>query len=177
MAICEDCGLPQENSSAEPGNRTLCIQCANLASEGRSVRITPLQREDLELVLAWRSNPEIYRYFRDQDEPLKWEKHVEWFKSRSNQRHDFIIHYEGRRVGVINLSADNEVGIFIGDFSARGNGVASVSLRWLCQQFQDRSPLFAEIHDDNNQSKYLFRTCGFSEQNKNTDWVDYRYDS
>jgi RimJ/RimL family protein N-acetyltransferase len=138
--------------------------------------IFPLDRDDLELVLAWRSNPEIYRYFRQQDEPLEWEEHVKWFESRSTERYDFVIHYDGRRVGGISLDASNRVSIYLGDFSARNQGVATSTLHWLCHQFEDRTPLIAEIHKSNASSKQLFTRCGFQQQGCEGPWLQYIYD-
>jgi len=144
--------------------------------QSQPTTILPLNRDDLELVLAWRSNPEIYRYFRQQDGPLDWEEHVNWFESRSPERYDFVIHYDGRRVGVVSLDASNRVGIYIGDFSAHNQGVATNTLDWLCDRFKDRTPLIAEIHKSNASSKQLFIRCGFQQQGCEGQWLRYVYD-
>jgi RimJ/RimL family protein N-acetyltransferase len=158
-------------------SRRLCEPCKKLIEQSQPTAILPLNRDDLELVLAWRSNPEIYRYFRQQDGPLDWDEHVKWFESRSPERYDFVTHYDGRRVGVISLDASNRVSIYIGDFSAHNQGVATNTLNWLCDRFEDRTPLIAEIYKSNTSSKQLFTQCGFQQQGCKGQWLQYVYDS
>lgn len=176
MATCTDCGLDLVADSGSNQDRPLCEPCTQLSDSPLPIRITPISENDLELVYAWRSNPEIYRHFRQQDGPLVWEDHVEWFHSRSRARHDFIIRFDNRRVGVVSLDDANEVGVLLGDYSARGHGVATAALHWLCQRFTDRRPLYAEIHDENSPSKRLFVGCGFEKSGRDGDWIRYVYD-
>lgn len=177
MASCVDCELPlQANEEGNSCESPRCDPCATLSESNLSIRITPLKYEDLELVLAWRSNPEIYQHFRQQESHLNWKEHVSWFESRSSERYDFLIHYKDRRVGVVSIDSDDEVGIYLGDFSAQGRGIATTALRWLCNRFSDRAPLFAEIHTENNESKQLFRRCEFQEMEREKEWLQYVYD-
>jgi len=132
--------------------------------------------DDLELVLAWRSNPKIYRHARSQDSPLEWESHLSWYESREASRHDFIIHYEGRRVGVVSIAANDEISVYLGDFSTHGKGVATAALGWICERFEYRSPLIAEIHEENDASKRLFEGCGFQHRDRDGEWIEYRYE-
>jgi RimJ/RimL family protein N-acetyltransferase len=177
MARCSNCCLPIELQTANKRGETehLCQPCINLADDTTSISVSPLDKNDLELVLAWRSNPEIYRHFRKQNDPLDWDEHVKWFESRTPSRYDFIIHYNGRRVGVVNIGSDNDVGIYLGDCSARGRGIATNALNWLCERFDDRRPLIAEIHESNEASQRLFRRCGFEEAQKEGEWIKYWY--
>ena len=96
---------------------------------------------DLELLMAWRSNPLIYKFFYIQKEPLKWEEHYSWWISRNN-RIDWMILIEesniARRVGSVNISqldTDNpEVGVFIGELFLWGKNIGRYSvlhmLKW-----------------------------------------------
>jgi RimJ/RimL family protein N-acetyltransferase len=127
-------------------------------------------------VLAWRSNPDIYRHFRRQDSPLDWENHLSWYESRDADHHDFIIHYEDRRVGVVSITTSDEISIYLGDFSAHDQGVATAALNWLCERFEYRSPLTAEIHEENDPSKRLFEGCGFQPLRRDGEWIQYSYD-
>lgn len=177
MARCEDCGLPGAQSATGEADRdrTLCRPCLGLVEREPSIHVAPLSRADLELVLAWRSNPEIYGHFRDQDGPLDWEEHVEWFESRGEDRHDFVVHYGGRRVGVVGIGEDEEVVVYLGDVSARGRGVATAAVTWLCERFAGRGPLTAEVHAENDPSRRLFQRCGFREAGADPPWVRYVY--
>ncbi len=179
MANCSDCGLPVEAHSdqSRDGTRARCEACTTLAEGDCPIRLAPLGRDDLELALAWRSNPKVYEYFRLQNGPLDWDEHVTWFESRPPGRYDFVIHYDDRRVGVVSIDSDDDVGIYLGDFSARGHGVATGALDWLCERFAHRTPLFAEVNKGNDVSRQLFRRCGFRQENIEEEWVQYRYDS
>lgn len=172
MSKCDNCGQSIETAI---DRHSRCEPCRALSERTTPVRITPMEAEDLELVLAWRSNPNIYRHFRRQDAPLKWESHLLWYESRSAGRHDFIIQYEGRRVGVVSITATEDVSIYLGDFSAHGCGVAAAALEWLCKRFESRSPLFAEIHQKNDSSRRLFEGCGFQQCGRDGEWITYIY--
>jgi len=173
MPVCKQCEL-EFRGDVNGGVR--CDPCSNLAEGTPPLDVSPLERNRLELVMAWRSHPVVYRHFRNQDGPLNWDGHLEWFKSRGAGRHDFLIHYDGRWVGSVNVSEDDEVGVFLGDFSARGNGVATRAVEWLCQRFVDRTPLFAEVEAKNEPSRRLFGRCGFERQRESKGWIQYRYD-
>jgi RimJ/RimL family protein N-acetyltransferase len=142
-----------------------------------AVEFAPMRRDDLELVLAWRSNPEIYRHFDEQDAPLAWEDHRRWFETRDEDRHDFVVSFGGRRVGVVSLGADSSVSVYLGDTSARGNGVATSAIKWLCERFADRTPLIAAVHSENTASKRLFERCGFERSDGQEEWIEYVYRS
>lgn len=174
MSACNNCGQPTETAS---DTRSLCEPCTTLSERATPIRITPMETKDLELVLAWRSNPKIYRHFRRQDRPLNWENHLSWYDSRDASRHDFLIHYGGRRVGVVSITAAEKTSIYLGDFSAHGQGVATAALGWLCKRFENRSPLIAEIHEDNDPSKQLFEGCGFQQHGRDGEWITYRHKS
>lgn len=172
MSVCVKCECPTD----EDRDDGRCEACTALARRDSDVSVAPVEREDLEVVLAWRSNPEVYRYFRDQDGPLAWEDHVEWFESRDERRRDFVVRYDGRRVGVVSLDADDAVSVYLGDVSARGRGVATNAVRWLCDRFADRAPLRADVHLDNNASERLFERCGFEREGRTDGWVRYVYE-
>ncbi len=174
MTTCKYCGLPIERQDPQHDSNT-CRPCRTLVDNNPRIRISSLSRQDLELVLAWRSHPSIYQYFRNQTGPLSWEEHIAWFESREPTQYDFIIHYCERRVGVIGLNTDNEITIYIGDFSARNEGIATAVINWLIERFDTRTPLIAEVHDDNIASKQLFRRCDFNKRGQSDGWITYVY--
>jgi RimJ/RimL family protein N-acetyltransferase len=130
--------------------------------------------DDLELMLAWRSNPRIYRNFRDQDEPLKWEEHIQWFCTRSPKRRDYIIEYQGRRIGVVAIARSGDVGIYIGEETLWGEGLATDALKLACERISDRS-LHAQIHTENEASQHLFEKCGFEHERDEGEYMIYAY--
>ena len=174
MTTCENCGLhiKTQTSGDELG---LCDPCKGLARDVPEVRVSPISRSDLELILAWRSHPDIYRHFRNQTEPLTWSDHLSWFNSRDPSQQDFIIHYDGRRVGVVGLNTNDEITIYIGDFSARNKGIATSVINWLKERFNARTPLTAEVNERNDSSKQLFLSCGFREEARSDGWITFVY--
>lgn len=177
MSRCNNCTLPIESQDTVNHSHLLCNPCSTLSERASPIRLTPMTEADLELVLAWRSNPKIYRHFRWQDSPLNWESHVSWYESRAEDRHDFIIEYGGRRIGVVSISTSEKVSIYLGDFAVHGQGVATAALRWLCNRFENRTPLIAEVHEANEPSKQLFKGCGFQQQGRDDGWLRYTYES
>lgn len=176
MDTCENCELGFQERDVG-SKQSICNSCKRLEQGVPQIRVHPISREDLELILAWRSHPEIYRHFRNQTEPLTWSEHLSWFESRDSTRHDFLIHYGGRRVGVVGLSANDEITIYIGEFSARGKGIATDAVNWLKNRFKSRIPLTAEVYEDNKSSKNLFRSCGFCVDSRCKGWVKFIYNA
>jgi RimJ/RimL family protein N-acetyltransferase len=172
--LCDNCQLPGEGTQIRINgdNKKVCEHCSRLFQEN-SIYVTTIDKDDLELVLAWRSNPDIYRYFRQQDGPLHWQEHKEWFNSQDNDRYDFIIHYQNRRIGVVSLNRDDEVGILLGDYSARRQGIATQVLHWICNRFKSRLPLKAEIHEENEASQQLFKQRGFEQIDSDDGWLQF----
>lgn len=141
-----------------------------------NLRFRPVRIEDLELILAWRSNPEIYTHFRDQQGPLDWSEHLLWFASRSDERFDYVIEYHGRRIGSVFLTEDRETGVYIGEQMLWGRGIGKLAVNWLCERHGGDQSLFATIHEENERSKDLFRSCGFSQEETDGSWVKFTWD-
>lgn len=174
MTNCENCNLHVQHQEDE---QSLCTPCKELAQGKPQIRLSPIARENLELILAWRSHPEIYGYFRNQTGPLNWAEHCSWFESRDPTQQDFLIHYGGRRVGVVGVNTSDEITIYIGDFSARRKGIAKAAINWLKERFEDRTPLLAEVSEENKSSKRLFQVCGFHEKTRSDGWITFVYNS
>lgn len=136
-------------------------------SEALSYR--PVEPADLELLLGWRSNPLVYEHFRSQDEPLDWGSHLSWFGSRSEERRDYLIQYQGRGVGSVFLTPDSFVGVYIGEVDLWGEGIGEAAVSWVCDK-HEREAFFAEIHEDNEASRRLFEECGFTHQDSDDEW-------
>lgn len=141
-------------------------------------------KSDLELIMAWRSHPQIYKYFRKQNDPLLWEDHVKFWNSRKNRKDYIIIAHNGlssHKVGTINFTRLNtespEIGILIGELSAQGKGLGVRALRlgldWLKQKGYRK--VQANINKANLASNRLFVSTGFLKKLHNADkiWINY----
>lgn len=137
------------------------------------IELRVLQEKDLELLMSWRSNPNIYKFFYKQNEPLSWNEHFKWWKSRQN-REGWIISYQDedrwRDIGTINLSKTNmefpEIGILIGEIPLFGKGLATAAIKKLITYAKDKgySGIIAKVMRENKGSIRLFKKLGFKEE-------------
>jgi RimJ/RimL family protein N-acetyltransferase len=101
------------------------------------IYLREVREDELELTMAWRSNPLVYEGFYTQDAPLKWKEHFSWWKSRKNWKNLMVVmvnnHIE-RRIGVVTLGQldhwSPEIGYYIGEVSLwkKGYGTEAVKL-------------------------------------------------
>jgi RimJ/RimL family protein N-acetyltransferase len=148
------------------------------------VSLIPMSEVDLELVMAWRSHPEAYRYFREQQRPLTWQEHWTFWQNRRN-REDYIINVQEknkkRKVGNINLSQLNtpqpEIGIIIGELTLYGKGVASQAVKLGLHRLVDLGHVQARvtINRNNPASQAVFKKFGFKKdpEQKDIEWEHY----
>lgn len=134
------------------------------------VEFRPATEGDLELLLAWRSHPDVYENFYVQSGPLDWDEHVSWWNSRSARR-DWIItvNEDGRwrDVGIVNVSDLDtnfpKVGVYVGEVTLWGRGVASdaveFAVEWL--KSEEYSAAKARILDQAEASRRVFEKAGF----------------
>lgn len=177
---CSFCRLSKQTERVEFKGTvvSVCSDCSELVLDSippGKVTVQPLGEKDLELVLAWRNNPRIFDQFREQDEPLEWNEHKEWFDSRPSDRYDYVIRYEDRRVGIVSIATDGDVSIYIGEIPLWGEGIASQILEWVCRKFGDRKSLRAQIREDNQRSQSLFESCGFDQIAQEDGWNLFEY--
>ena len=127
---------------------------------------------DLELIMAWRSNPLVYQGFYQQGTPLTWEEHISWWHSRNRDWRTFIIEYESRKVGVVTIgnldSWAPELGWYIGEVSLWGKGIGkeAVGLGLDYIKSQNKKYARATILDDNERSIKLAKSLGFEKLGK-----------
>lgn len=125
---------------------------------------------DLELLLAWRNNPLIYKYSYHQNTLLTWEEHFNWWKDRNN-RISWIIWYKNkgaiRKIGCISASSLNNIptlGIYIGELELHNQHIARKAISLLINKpiLQHHRKFLASIHKDNIASIKCFKSVGFS---------------
>lgn len=123
-------------------------------------------------MMAWRSNPLVYSGFYCQKSPLVWEEHVKWFRSRNSDWRTFLVLYEGRPVGVVNLGQldhwNPEIGYYNGEVSLWGKGIGTEAVRlgleWLKTYSLSHSHVVSvhtTILDKNIRSVKIAKKLGF----------------
>jgi RimJ/RimL family protein N-acetyltransferase len=134
------------------------------------VRLREAIDDDLELLMAWRSNPLVFEHFFRQAEPLKWAEHLRWWKGRQCRK-DWIIVFEeeGRErfVGSVNAAKLDkeipEVGVFVGEVTLWGRGVGRKAVALAVGYLRKRGykKVWALIAEGNVASFKLFEAVGF----------------
>ena len=131
------------------------------------VSLCEATQSDWELMLAWRSNPDLYQGFYTQDKPLTWDEHIKWIESRNKDWRTFIILYEGRRVGIVTVAnLDHwapEVGFYVGEKNLWGKGIGkeAVGLGLEYIKSYDRDYARTTILNNNYRSIRLIKSLGF----------------
>jgi UDP-4-amino-4,6-dideoxy-N-acetyl-beta-L-altrosamine N-acetyltransferase len=137
------------------------------------VALRPLAADDAELVVAWRSRPDVDSQLFSQ--PPTVESHRRWFNDYQNRtdREEFIVLLEGRAVGTVGLShidRENrraEYGILVGETAARGSGVGAAASRLiLARAFGplSLSRVFLHVFPDNAPALRLYERIGFKRE-------------
>lgn len=130
-----------------------------------------IDETDAELIVGWRSVPDVYRYFKFPHK-ITIDEHLEWYRNRylSNEnRFDWIcIEKESeQRIGVFGLVRDEdkaEVSYLLAP-DAQHKGYANEAIRGLINYASETwnvQLVLAEIHEDNKPSIFLVKKMGFT---------------
>lgn len=131
-----------------------------------------LQEEDAELMVKWRSNPKVYKYYKN-PHPITLTEHKLWFNNRDkSNRFDFIIiNKEDRKpIGFLALSCPPknisryEISYTIGEVEFQHRGFAKEAVLALIEYsttFLNINRFSAVIHTDNTVSRKLVLSLGF----------------
>jgi RimJ/RimL family protein N-acetyltransferase len=144
------------------------------------IQLKEMKKNDLELVLAWRSIPEVYHFLYTQKEPLNWDEHKNWFENRKN-RIDWIIIYNGRKIGVMNIihldTECPELGIYIGELKLWGKGVGKqvviMALNWMKRKRFKMA--CATTNKENIRSQGMWESLGFKKKGTVKDGTEWLY--
>lgn len=118
-------------------------------------------------MLAFRNSPLVYQGFYRQREPLVWEEHCAWFRSRNSDWRTFIVLYGDRPVGIVTIGQldhwSPEIGYHIGEVSLWGKGVGKEAVRLGCKYIKNygREYCHTTVLKDNLRSVKLLKSLGF----------------
>jgi len=127
---------------------------------------------DLELIMAWRSNPVIYEGFYSQIKSLTWEEHLNWWETQNKDAKVFIVIFEGRKVGVVRVNCLShwapEIGWYIGEVSLWGKGIGKEAVRLGLDYIKSQGKEYARttILDSNERGIRLAKSLGFEKLSK-----------
>lgn len=158
-----------------------------IAPELRSerLRLRDITETDTCLIVQWRSNPDVYKYFIAPHR-LTEEEHLHWFKSRyieDRNRFDWIaLDDENQAVGIFGVKRENDLAeeaevSYILDPNYYGRGYAAEAVKRLivfCKTEWCCKTVIAEIHKDNEKSIRFAKKLGFVEYSRNGSFIFYR---
>lgn len=136
------------------------------------VTLREISVEDAEYIVLWRSDPQVYRYFKE-PRKITLHQHIQWFKESyclNNNRVDFIVlDSDQAPVGTVGVIWDEgsktaEVSYLIAP-EHRGKGLASKALYALCafaKKRWDVDQFTACIHQQNLPSQKFIEAQGFA---------------
>jgi RimJ/RimL family protein N-acetyltransferase len=145
---------------------------------GEKVKLTPLEREHIELFLKWFNDPEITQYLL-MYRPLTRDMEEEWFKGLKN-REDFIIfsivvpeeNERGKLIGNCGITIDwkNRVGICgitIGEKDFHGKGYGTEAMKLLVEygfKTLNLNRMQLETYEFNTRALKSYQKVGFIEE-------------
>lgn len=131
-----------------------------------------IAKEDAEIIVGWRSDPDNYNNFFNQ-RPITLEEHLTWFSNYLGDmtRYDFMILDEtNARIGTVGLSDISayacEISYMIGAKAARGKGFAKEAVRAATRLAFSKfgvTHVDARILPGNHASVKVVEGCGYAE--------------
>lgn len=124
---------------------------------------------DLSLILAWRNQRDVWEGFYQQEEPILWENHYNWYKSRANWKQLIIELVEDlvmRPIGVVTLGQldhwSPEIGYYL-NVADWGKGYGREAVRQATEWLKGKgySDCHTTVKKDNKRSLGLLRILGF----------------
>ena len=143
-----------------------------------------IQACDSEEIVLWRSDSEVYKYFRNSHK-ITMKEHLEWFENNyklNDNRIDFICieKTSGEKIGVFGVVCDPiprsvEVNYLLSE-KARHKGYAEEAIKELILFSVNKwsvTEITAEIHKDNIPSISLVERIGFEIKKQNEHFIVY----
>ncbi len=141
-----------------------------------------IDESDAELIVHWRSVPEVYQYFKSPHR-ISLKEHLNWYHNiylENPNRFDWIcIEKEsGNRIGVFGLYKEEkkaEVNYLLApEGQHKGYAIEAIkSLIDYASKMWNSEQVIAEIHQDNKPSIALMDKLGFEIINQNGSFVIY----
>ena len=144
-----------------------------------------INETDTDCLVAWRSNPEIIRYFR-QPRPITKETHERWYKnvySQSSDRFDFIITEKKTKkaIGTVGVShidhrhSSCEISYMIAerDYQRRGYAVEAITAIMQEMIAEHICCFFAEVHKENLASRRTIEKLKYTYYSEQQSFITY----
>jgi UDP-4-amino-4,6-dideoxy-N-acetyl-beta-L-altrosamine N-acetyltransferase len=151
---------------------------------GKRIQLRAIEYEDLPLMVEWRNNPEIYKYFFEH-EPTSLIMQTRWFEkyiSCQDEKlwiiEDIVAHSSIGTIGLVNIDWRNrkaEFGrFFIGSKNYHHNGYGSEAVSLILQYFfnhMNMNRLYGFVFSDNTHVLDLYEKFGFIQESKFNQYI------
>jgi len=155
------------------------------AIESDRIYYPGIEDKDADLIVKWRSDPKVYRYFKSAHKISK-DEHVNWYKNtylNNINRYDWMCFERttSKRIGVFGIVVDGdsaEVNYLLSP-DAQHKGYAKEGVINIIEYAKSKwsiKHVFAEIHIDNKPSIDLAERIGFIKSKCDGDFLLYRFE-
>ncbi len=147
--------------------------------------IKSITLDDADVIVKWRSDPEIIKYFYNST-PLTKEKHLHWYNNfylNDETQYHFMVFKDNYPIGFLMITDLNlielscEIGYTLAEKSLRGKNVMgdiTISLIDFAKAQWGITHFFAGMNKDNLSSVKFIEKLGFSSTNiKNEKYIYY----
>ena len=159
-------------------------KCESFESERLLYR--EINEQDADLIVKWRSNPEVFRFFRNPI-PITHENHKRWYENsylNDMSRYDYIMSEKDSnlRIGCVGASNINnsdksfEIFYFIGELGFQGRGLACEAVAALVEKmyYKGNEITYAEIHRENIASIKIIQKLHFSVHSESESFILFK---
>ena len=152
--------------------------------EAKRQVLREITANDAEMIVKWRSDPNVYRYFK-QPQKLTLERHMEWYDNvylKDKNKMNWISEVQKVPIGVFGVERLPDLCVeisYILDSAYRKKGYASQAVckimdctvaNWATKRF------VANIHRENAPSRYLIESIGFVRGKSMGSFLEYYKD-
>lgn len=128
---------------------------------GESIHLRPIATQDFDIVVAWWGIPEIRQFSGALRVPDYFE--VRDCMTRAGRR-DFMIVFEGRRVGrtcLIHHEGFHELSVYVCELALQGRGIGKRAIALTLDEMVSGGEVRSWIHSDNLPSQKAFEANQF----------------
>lgn len=136
------------------------------------ISIREFEYGDIEKKVEWINNPLINEYLH-YDIPITIDGTKKWFESKSTNRYDCVIEYDGLPIGLIGLlqidyvNQKAEYYISLGELDYMGKGIASKATELILKYAFENlnlNKVYLNVDADNNRACKLYEKSGFKKE-------------
>ena len=141
-----------------------------------------INESDATEIVEWRSDPEVYKYFKSPHK-ITIQEHFNWFNNSyffNQDRMDWMCIEKGtgKKIGVFGVAIDGDIVElnYLLAPDAQHKGYATEAIRAIILHAKEKWPekkMIAEIHKDNEASSRLIEKQGFQYSSADGNFVIY----